>query len=485
MRCAQSPHPGCDCVRLGGGYNKGMNGCNILLIQADQLRFDCLGVNGHRLVRTPNLDRLAAQGVNFTQAYCPIPVCTPARASLLSGRWPTQHQGITNRDSEAACPLRTDVPTFSGALAAAGYRLGCVGKWGVHPHKGPLEFGFHDWMDGREYSAWRKAQGLPGKPNANGWLGETDEKITAAQSQLAWGADRTLELLERYAKQAGQRKFFLRWDPPEPHLPNVVPEPYASMYRPGDIQPWASFADGLENKPYIQRQQRRTWEIDGWDWSRWAPTVARYLGEVSLLDAQVGRILDRLAELGLAESTLVAFTADHGDLCGGHGMIDKHYVMYDDVVRVPLFLRGPGVTGAPGQCAAFVCNGLDLAATFCAAAGVDRPEGFVGQNLLDLAQGRAKERPDIFGMYFGAQFGLYSQRMVRDRKWKYVWNATDCDELYDLESDPGERRNRAGDAACAGELKRLRGRMIQWMQEAQDPLLNGWVRGQLEGGRKG
>jgi arylsulfatase A-like enzyme len=324
---------------------------------------------------------------------------------------------------------------------------------------------------------------VPPRPRSNRWFGEVDPHIGPQSSRLAWGADHIIRLLEG---QAGQEApFFIRWDPSEPHLPNVVPEPYASLYAPARIPPWPSYPDPLIGKPYIQAQQRRTWGIDGWTWEDWAPIVGRYLGEITLLDAQVGRILDALDRLEMAAETLVVYTVDHGDLCGAHGMIDKHMVLYDDVTHVPLLMRWPGRIAAGSQCAAFVAHSIDLASTICAAAGVPIPPTFRGQSLLPLmAGGQENGRADIFSMYHGNQFGLYSQRMVRDRRWKYVWNATAEDELYDLAADPGEVRNLAAMPAYGGELARLRARLVSWMEETRDPLLNFWIRGQLLDGLK-
>jgi len=281
---------------------------------------------------------------------------------------------------------------------------------------------------------------------------------------------------------AGQ-PFFLRWDSNEPHLPNILPEPFYSMYPPEAIAPWASWGDPLLGKPYIQAKMRRTWGIDAWTWQDWAPIVSRYMGEISLLDAQVGRILAALDRLGLAENTLVIYSSDHGDLCGAHGMIDKHYIMYDDVMRVPLVARWPGRIAPGSRSDGFVCHALDLAATFCAAAGQPAPDTFQGRSLLPLMMGGRGEREDIFGMYHGNQFGLYSQRMLRDRRWKYIMNATAEDERYDRELDPGEIHNLAAEPAAVDELARLRRRMLAWMEEARDPLLNEWIRSALENNR--
>jgi arylsulfatase A-like enzyme len=298
----------------------------------------------------------------------------------------------------------------------------------------------------------------------------------------SWPGAQTIAVLEGAARR--QTPFFIRWDSSEPHLPNIVPEPYASLYPPSAVVAWPSFPDPLTGKPYMQAQQRRTWEVDTWTWENWAPIVARYLGEISLLDAQMERVLDALERLGLAGNTLVIYSTDHGDLCGGHGMVDKHYVMYDDVVRVPLIARWPDRIVPGCTCDAFVSHSIDLASTFCDVAGAEIPATFRGQSLLPLFAGSQENgRDDIFSVYHGNQFGLYSQRMVRDRRWKYVWNATAEDELYDLETDPGEVLNRATDRACTDELARLRRRVVAWMETTRDPLLNGWTRAQLLEGR--
>jgi arylsulfatase A-like enzyme len=256
-------------------------------------------------------------------------------------------------------------------------------------------------------------------------VGGLDPDVDPRDTRLAWGADAVIRLLEERSEADGP--FFVQWDLREPHLPNILPEPYCSMYGPAEIVPWPSFPDPLVGKPYAQAQQRRTWQVEGWAWREWAPVVGRYLGTISLLDAQVGRLLDALDRLALTEETMVIYTTDHGDMCGGHGMVDKHMVMYDDVVRVPLIVRWPGCA-TPGTVShAFVSPALDLASTLCEVANAPVPATFRGKSLLPLLKsGRSAQswdRQDILSMYHGNQFGLYSARMVRDRRWKYVWNA--------------------------------------------------------------
>ena len=142
---------------------------NILLIQADQHRYDCLGASGHPLLRTPALDRLAAEGVRFARAYCPIPVCVPARNSLITGAWPSRHGVIANWGTEVAFPTQQALPTYTQALQDNGYWLAHVGKWQVHPKRGPEAYGFAQHARSREYAVWRAARGLPPRPHQGGW----------------------------------------------------------------------------------------------------------------------------------------------------------------------------------------------------------------------------------------------------------------------------------------------------------------------------
>lgn len=451
---------------------------NILLIHSDQHRSDCLGGTGHPVLRTPNLDRLAAEGVSFSHAFTPSPICTPERASLLTGLWPTQHRSINITGTESYRPARADAPTWPARLRDAGYWLGYVGKFHQELPVEPDGFGFHEFVPLRDYASWREAQGLEPPPRTNGWFGEIDHEATPEQTQVGWGASHTLRMLRRAA--GGDRPWLIRWDPSEPHLPCTPPGMLAAAYPPASAPPWPSFGDPLENKPYAQRNQLRRWGVEGWTWDDWAPVAARYLAVIANLDRQVGRLLDELEALGLADDTLVVYTTDHGDLCGGHGMMDKHYIMYEDVVRVPLILRHPAALPAGRTCDAFVSHAIDLASTVCRAAGVAPPAGAEGVDLLPLARGQADgPRDDIFSQWLGGQMGLYSQRMVRDRRWKYVYNATAHDELYDLAADPAEHANRIDDPAAAADLARLRGRLIAWMESIADPLLNPWTRADL------
>ncbi len=451
-----------------------MNQPNILFIYSDQHRYDCLGINGHPLVQTPNMDRLAREGANFTHAFTPTPICVPARCSLLSGQWPSQNGVCRNFDGEGFSGLDAEKETCASLVRNAGYKTIHIGRWHVDPERTPHDYGFQDYTPDWRYAKWRKAQGLPNRVGPNKGFGQVDSGIAAKESSLAWAANQVISAIDKQL-QADEDPFFLHWHMIEPHLPCRPCQEYLDLYKAEDIQPWPGFADTFAGKPWIQKQMRETWGVGDWTWEQWAPVVARYFAEITALDAQIGRVLDCLDERGIADNTLVMYSADHGDMCGDHGMMDKHNIMYDAVTRVPFMMRWPTVIPAGTTCDAFVSNAIDSAATFCSVAGVSLPESFSGHNLIPVTQGESNGRTDIYSTFSGNQFGGYSQRMVRDERWKYVWNATAEDELYDCSNDVGELINRAEDLDVEEELWRLRGRLAAWMEETGDPLYNGFT----------
>jgi arylsulfatase A-like enzyme len=276
--------------------------------------------------------------------------------------------------------------------------------------------------------------------------------------------------------QDEQHPFFIRLDFHGPHMPMVIPEPYASMYDPSSILPYPNFEDSLIGKPSVQRIKRRHWGTEYMAWSEWQPLLARYYGEVSLIDAQVARVLRRLDELGESESTIVIYTSDHGDTMGAHKIWNKDYTMYDEIYRVPFIVRWPGVTPPGVRCDTYVHHFLDLTPTLLEIAGASLPDNIDGQSLLPLLRGEEQTRPrEAYCEFHGSHMGLYTIRMLQTDRYKYVFHANDIDELYDHESDPYELRNVAEDPDYGSILKDLRYKMVEWMARTKDHLYNEWV----------
>ncbi|MFW5870349.1 MAG: sulfatase-like hydrolase/transferase [Candidatus Sumerlaeota bacterium] len=454
---------------------------NILLIHSDQHRYDCVGANGHKIVKTPNLDRLAAEGANFSHAFTPCPICSPARASLLTGTWSTTHRCIDIPNTETFRPAVPELPTMSAMLKEAGYLTGYVGKFHREVEGGPTDHGFDEYVWNAPYNEWREKQGIPPFERKRGGFGEIDEDCPADKSNLHWQADQILRLLdERVGKED---PFFVRWDPPQPHLPCCPPREFADLYPPEDIPPWPSWPDPLENKPRVQKRQKRIWGLEEWPWEKWQPVVSRYFAIITQLDYEIGRLVKCLEDRGVLDDTIIVYTTDHGDYCGGHGQIDKHFAMYDDITRVPLLIRWPEKVEPGVECDGFVTQEIDIARTLVESAGLKAPESFIGMNLVELAAGRETPREDIFSQYFGGETGAYSQRMIRDYRYKYVYNPTAFDELYDLQEDPGEIKNLIDEPEMRDELKRLRQRLWDWMGDIHDPLRRHWTEVDLIGGK--
>jgi len=251
---------------------------------------------------------------------------------------------------------------------------------------------------------------------------------------------------------------------------------------------WPSFEDNFKNKPYIQKQQLYSWSIENFTWDDWAPIVARYYGIISQIDDAIGKIIDKLDSLGTANNTIVIYTSDHGDMCGSHRMIDKHYVLYDDIVKVPLLARWPGVIDKGSLCNNFVCHSLDIPPTILDIAGIEKKEFFQGASLLPLMKEEKVDEWRKFAVstYNGQQFGLYTQRMIRTKEWKYIWNTTDVDELYNLEEDPCELNNVIYDSRHSGLIRELRCMLYNELIKDMDGLVAGnqWLKNQLIGGKK-
>ncbi|SEH13166.1 Arylsulfatase A [Natronorubrum sediminis] len=481
---------------------------NVLFVLTDQERYDCSAPNGPP-VETTAMDRLSSDGMRFSRAFTPISICTSARASLMTGQWPHTHGMLNNsHEADAIQPnLSPETPTFSELLADAGYRLSYTGKWHVGRDQTPGDFGFtylggsdthHDDID-EAFRRYRSDRGVPvdevdfeeeiytgsdPRDSTDGTFVAAKTPVSVEDTRAYFLAERTIEALEGHAEDDpssdSDDPFFHRADFYGPHHPYVVPEPYASMYDPSEIEPPESYAETYEGKPQVQENYLHYRGVEGFEWDIWAEAIAKYWGFTTLIDDQLDRILDTLERLGLAEETAVIHASDHGDFVGAHRQFNKGPLMYDDTYRIPLQVRWPGVVEPGSVCDAPV-HLHDLAPTFLEMGGVDVPNSFDAQSLAPLleAGGDPDDVPNawpesVFAEYHGDEFGLYTQRTVRTDRYKYVYNGPDVDELYDLEADAAELNNLIDHPGYADDRREMRQRLIEWMRETDDPN-QGWV----------
>ena len=427
---------------------------NILMIMADQLTALALPAYGHKVVRTPHLDRLAAEGVLFERAYCNFPLCAPSRASLMSGRLASR---IGVYDNAAEFPAA--VPTMAHGLRAMGYRTCLAGK--MH-FVGPDQLhGFEERLTTDIYPAdfgWTPNWDAP-EERIDWWyhnMGSVKEAgIAEATNQLDFDAEVAFQAERRLAEHAraqDARPLFLCVSFTHPHDPYAVPRAYWDRYRDAEIDLPASAEPAQDAHSARLRRvaDMAAAEIDGADVLR---ARHAYYGEISLVDDQVGRLLQSLERFGLDRNTIVVVTADHGEMLGEHGLWYKMH-FFEWALRVPLIFRAPE-RFAPRRVAAPVSL-LDLAPTLVELGGglADPALAGDGHSLVSLLQGQPTPPRPVLAEYT-AEGAVAPVLMVCDGTLKLIWSEADRPLLFDLAADPEERCNLADRPAVQADLARL------------------------------
>ena len=455
---------------------------NILFLVADEYRHDCLGVAGHPIVKTPNFDRLARDGVRFTQAYVASPVCSPSRATMFTGRYPQAHGVRTN-----GMPFNEGEVVLPKFLREHGYTTAIFGK--SHLQFADNTFDVAEITaggDGSAYLAFLRASGQMIKGNANtaavpGSLVAPDKTpLRIGTSVLpedkfpeAWGADRAIDFMR--AQKASDKPWFLFVSMLKPHSEFVIPAPFDKMYaakniplpktfRPGLPLP-ADFAAGGESAGGGERPKKKREKADGPgsparlfinDAEILREVTAHYYGAVSLVDKHMGRVLAALDELGFRDNTIVVFTADHGNMLGERNRMFKG-VMYESSARVPLLLRAPGrVPG--GTVNSAVIDNTTIMPTLLELAGLPVPARIQGKSVAPLLRGRG-DPPE-------AAYSYLSDKMVRQGEWKLIEplarNRSGKPELYNVVRDPDEQTNLYGKPEVAAVQAKLTALMEAW-----------------------
>jgi choline-sulfatase len=452
---------------------------HLLLLMADQFRADCLGLDGNRAIRTPNLDRIGREGVRFRSAYSSTPTCTPARAALLTGMSPWHHGMLGYSRVGERYPV--EMPRL---LREAGYYTLGIGKMHYHPQRNL--HGFHQTIldeSGRiespdyrgDYRGWFWSEAPTLDPDATGIGWNSHRSAAYALPErlhpTVWTAAAAIRFLDSYNRP---EPFFLKVSFARPHSPYDPPERFWKMYQDAALPAarvgrWAARyapkSDDTENL---------------WHGDLGAAQVRRsrqgYYGSVAFLDEQIGRILEALERRGLLEETLILFTSDHGDMTGDHNLWRKSYA-YESSARIPMMMRWPAglVSAKRGQSLGQTVEIRDILPTFCQAAGVSVPETVDGRSMLALANGAS----DGWRPYLDLEHDVcYSPsnhwNALTDGRWKYIYHARDGEEqLFDLQTDPAEMDDLAPLAAHEAELRRWRARLVAHLAERGDQ----WVKG--------
>jgi arylsulfatase A-like enzyme len=470
-------------------------GVNVLFLMTDEQHHRSLSSTGNSYIQTPNMDRIGREGARFDSATCVTPYCSPSRASIITGVYPHTHGILLN-----VTPGRSDQPPLDQnafpntetILHRRGYATAHRGKW----HLGdPGDF---DCYESRAYAAKTNreyrdflAEHLPaakfaGHPSPGKYLGRPVEMLPVIEKgyrefhaipnmRVAYIAtigrslvppellpetqitNQVLDLIDRHAGE----NFMITasWSPP--HDLWVIPEPYYSLVDRRKIE-----LPGTTDLPEWDRRgpSKRLGDIMGPEGIR--EYAAIYHGMVKYIDDQLGRVLAKLDERGLRDNTLVVFTTDHGDMVGAHGCIGKSIQsFFDDLVRIPLLMRLPGRI-TPGTVVRQPVSQIDFMSTILDYLGVPVPEKIHGRSMRPLAEGREVPWRD----YAFCQRASAS-RMLRADGYKLFYRPKPrAVALYDLQNDPHEDRNLAGDPAHAGKVREMHRRLLEVMAADGDPM---------------
>jgi len=472
---------------------------NVLFLMTDQHHAAWLGCAGHPFVKTPNLDRLAQGGIRFSQMYSPVPYCSPTRAAIVSGCYPSSlgiGRNIDEHNSKDPLALHEPVATYMHHLAAEGYHCHQLGKWHLGdpgalscypdaeadgtnssklyhgrlraagskafddgPRPGEVEL-FRDVYLRKEIVAARQQVAQRGKmPKQEGALTTGRSRIKPEFQYESALADYCVDLLKRHQHEP----FAITYSVSPPHPANIVPAPYYDLYDPARLPlpaTWAAPSPAWQDS------------ISGHVGHAFGEAGLReflrcYSAQVTMMDAFIGRILDALEALKLADHTLVIFTSDHGNMLGQHALVDKAVgAFYDDLIHVPLLMRLPGTIPAGIVCE-HIATSMDLAPSILDYVGAKPLEKIHGRSLRGVL---ASTRPDQSAVFCerSEANSKTTARMIRTRQWKLALHTDNPPELYNLEQDPEEITNVVGVAANGMALQTLKQQLREHMHAVGD-----------------
>ncbi len=420
---------------------------NVVFLLADQWRAQATGYAGDPNLETPQLDRLAGQSVNFTNAVSTCPVCCPYRGSLMTGQYPLTH-GVFLND----VPLAGEAVSLAEAFNSAGYHTGYIGKWHLDG-RGRSSFIPPERRQGFQY--WRANECTH---NYNKSLYYADDP-----QQLFWKGYDAIDQTEdarRYLRQHRQGPFALvvSWGPP--HNPyESAPEAFRNRFRPEDIQ----------LRPNVPEESAQAARRD----------LAGYYAHCAALDVCVGRIVDELNDLGLADDTILVFTSDHGDMIGSQGNQRKQRP-WDEAIRVPFLIRYPRLLDANGKQISLPINTPDILPTLLGLCGIDIPDTVEGADRTDLMTGKIADADEAALIMCVNPFGEWTRkaggreyRGIRTRRHTYVRTLDGPWLLYDNQTDPYQMNNLAGKPEHATLQTDLEAALAARLKETKDEFLPG------------
>jgi choline-sulfatase len=438
----------------------------------DEMKWNVMGCAGHTMVKTPHLDQLAREGTRFASAFTVAPICTPSRYSFFTSRYAHVHGATDN-----STPTREPQVLLPAILKHAGYQTAISGKLHFIPDN--LDYSFdHFWSFANEgphrLPTWPEdvekkhgrgaARRLDVQPFADDPLGRDLGKLTYPKedSQTFWITDRAVDFLRQRDKE---KPFFLFVSYLDPHSPSHLCEPYWKMFDAEKVPLPPSFQQDASKSSATATNRH---EVN--DPQIVKAMTAAYFAKVTMVDDNVGRLLGQLGEMGLADHTLIVFTADHGNMLGDLNRWFKG-AMYEGSTRIPLLMKAPSASPFAasfnrGAVVSNIVESIDVMPTLCEMAGVPLPaQGIQGRSMTKLVAGTEKDWKEC-------AFAERGSSMVRTAQYKFIHNAKKNErhgggevELYDLIKDPLETNNIAADPAHAAIVKQLAAQLEAWQKD--------------------
>lgn len=424
---------------------------NIIFLISDQMQRKAVLEDPR--CRMDNLKKLCADSVDFQRTHASNPICSPARASLITGMLPHNH-GMVDC-THTVPPYRAEydcsLDSLPQILKRNGYDICYYGKWHIERSYKLENFGIDEYETEKDIPKFNLTPLKRIVVSDEGYRTSTvcgvyAEDETSSEEHYIY--DKGMDFIRR--KKNDGKPFCVFLSTYAPHDPYIVPKKIHDMYMDVDFEVPDNWNGGLEDKPGLYKRLHEIW--GGLSDEDISEIIRCYYSCCSLVDVQVGRLVSFLKEEGLYDDTLIVFTSDHGDMCGSHGLFCKGVAPFEDIYKIPFVLKLPGNKYGGGQCAVHSST-CDIMPTVLDAAGIVFDNKTDGKDLVPFIKGDDGEEEYTVSEFFGQRFS-YTQRVVWYKDWKYVFNTFSEDELYNLKNDPDEMVNLASDKKY-DEIKKL------------------------------